>query len=442
MTKILLLGQTNAGKSTIFNGLVGTKTAVTDPTPNTTLDYLSTYCKLNSRCVVELIDPAGIGNSASNAFLDPLEQHTWLQAESADLIIYIGRKGCSISQDQANISLLRKKDFIHKTHFIINSEDHNCQNIDNFSQLGLTATLIVNGKSKTGISDLAKYLSSLVSDSNQLEAIVEHPKIAIVGKPNAGKSSLLNKLLGFKRTVVSDQLGTTRDVVSSKITINNKDYMLLDSPGDRSNRNAASELEKNAIANSKRLIRKADIIVLLIDANSGITTYDSNLMSKCYDLGKILIIGINKYDLLNDEQKEHLLRDIKFRTRFISDQLATIYLSAKTGFGLNKLKKVITGQELEIPVIATSKLNEILRHSIAKNPPPYCNGRRIKLKFAHQETSDRVKIVIHGNQTHKLPNSYKKYLKNCFIKELNLKGYPLFLNYKTEHNPFSERGSN
>jgi len=264
-------------------------------------------------------------------------------------------------------------------------------------------------------------------------------KAGIVGLPNVGKSTLVNRLLGEERVVVFDQPGTTRDSIFIPFERDGKQYTLIDTAGMRRRSRVEESVEIFSIIKAMQAMEKAHVVIYMIDASEGVTDQDANLLGQVVEAGRGLIIGLNKWDGLSNEHREQVKRQIDIKLPFL-DFASKNYLSALHGTGVGKLLEQVdriyrsAGQ-----TVTANRLTEILQHAQDTHQPPMVKGRRIRLKYAHQGGHNPPTIVIHGNQTENVPPSYKRYLIAAFRKALNIEGSPIKLDFKTGDNPYKDR---
>jgi GTP-binding protein len=274
-----------------------------------------------------------------------------------------------------------------------------------------------------------------VQDDNEQKA--KGIKIGIIGRPNVGKSTLVNRLLGEERVVVFDQPGTTRDSVYIPYTRNDKNYTLIDTAGVRRRKNVSEAVEKFSIIKTLQSIEDANVVVIVIDARDGVVEQDLHLIGFAMDAGRALVLAVNKWDGMSADDKAAVKNELSRRLVFL-DYARTHFISAKHGSGVGDLYKSI--EEAYKSATAnwtTNQLTELLRDCVKDHQPPVVRGRRIKLRFAHQGGSNPPIVVVHGNKTEDLPDSYKRYLENTFRKVLKVKGSPIRFEFKSGENPYA-----
>ena len=265
---------------------------------------------------------------------------------------------------------------------------------------------------------------------------MKKPIITILGKPNVGKSTLINKIIGEKRILTFDQPGTTRDSIKVPTKKNGKNYTFIDTAGVRRKSRVNDTVEKFSILKSFDAIESAKIVILVIDAIEGVTEQDSTLLGMIQDSGKSIIVAINKWDGLEKIEKDRIKSQLSRKFSFI-DYVEYHYISALNGTGINSLFKKIDAIVNSLNInFSTSRLTEILQKIISKHPPKIINGRRIKLRYMHLGDTCPIRFIIHGNQTKNVPDSYKRYLSKAITKELKLVGTPVLIEFKQSENPY------
>ena len=312
-----------------------------------------------------------------------------------------------------------------------------------FFALGLGNPIYISASNGQGITQLinqriASYPGiSIENDDRETEAIGF--KIAVVGRPNVGKSTLVNRLLGEERVVVFDAGGTTRDSIYIPFERDAQNYTFIDTAGIRRRGRVVERIEKFSIVKTLDAILDANVVILMIDARDGVVEQDLHLLGHILDAGRALVIVINKWDGLNSDEKDNIRSDLERRLTFI-DFAKIHFVSALHGSGVGNLYGSLhRAYESATRGIKTSDLNTILQQAIMNHQPPLVRGRRIKLRYAHLGGINPPRIVVHGNQTDAVPESYKRYLEHCYINALKLEGTPIHLEFKTGDNPFKEK---
>ncbi|APF03185.1 TPA: ribosome biogenesis GTPase Der [Legionella pneumophila] len=435
---IALVGRPNVGKSTLFNRITKTQDALVADFPGLTRDRQYGHAQYENKSFI-IVDTGGIG-------VDDIEVDNLMSRQSqvalneANVILFLvdGRSGLT-GIDQQIAQALRKLN--KKVHLVVNKTDGMNEDIAcaDFQSLGITDVHAISASHGGGISSLLEEIlepfTTETHETNQEKAI----KIAFAGRPNVGKSTLINRILGEERVVVYDMPGTTRDSISIPFTREDTQYVLIDTAGVRRKSRIDEKIEKFSVIKTLQAIKEAHVCLLLLDANEGITDQDMNLLGFIIESGKALVIAVNKWDGLEEDHKEKIKSELSRRLNFAN--FAKIrFISALHGSGVGGLFKDINeAYHSAIQSFSTPKLTRLLQDISTKHTPPCVNGRRIKLRYAHLGGHNPPVIVIHGNQLDALPESYKRYLNNEFIKHLGLVGTPLKIEFKGGQNPFANK---
>jgi GTP-binding protein len=456
---VALVGRPNVGKSTLFNRLTRSRDALVADYPGLTRDrqYGQAWVEENQFIV---IDTGGIHGDEEG--IDALMAEQSLMAvDEADAVLFLvdARDGLT-SADQALADYLRQQ---NKTVFLVANK---VDGIDADSAVGEFYALALgevhqiaaaHGRGVTQLLNLAlapyveqhsSELSGQDSDREEQfdengDLIVEQDdenqgiKLAIIGKPNVGKSTLTNRILGEERVVVYDMPGTTRDSVYIPMTRDEREYTLIDTAGIRRRKNVTDVVEKYSVIKTLRAIEDANVVLLVIDAREGITDQDLSLLGFVLEAGRSLVLVVNKWDGLDESVKDRVKSELDRRLGFI-DFARIHFISALHGTGVGHLyESVEEAFDSATSRVSTAKLTEIMEMAVFDHQPPMHHGRRIKLKYAHAGGYNPPIIVIHGNQVNSLPQSYKRYLMNYYRKALKIMGTPLKIEFRGTSNPFA-----
>lgn len=438
--KIAIVGRPNVGKSTLFNCLTKSRNALVSDYSGLTRDRQYGQIELDD-IICNLIDTGGITNE-ENIITKAVEKQTITAINDASIIYFIvsAKEGLS-NLDFEIASKVRnsKKDTI----LIANkSESVELANNFEFYELGLGDPIPISAEHRQGISRLKEATHKLLIKKNYQDyppLDIASIKIAILGRPNVGKSTLINKIIGTDRLLAIDLPGTTRDSIAINFKKDDKNYILIDTAGIRRKKNIKEKIEKFSIVKALDAIENSNLTILLLDATEGVTEQDATLLGIIIDRGKPLLIAINKWDAVDDYQKKELKRTLELKLNFV-DYVKQHYISALKNKGINKLFPDINIiYKNSTKIFSTSLLNKILEQAIVKSPLNFHKGKRIKLKFMHQIASSPMTFAIYGSRLNMAPNSYKRYLTNFLRKELNLIGIPIKLEFKISNNPFKNR---
>ena len=435
---VAIVGRPNVGKSTFFNNLTSSRDALVVDRPGITRDRQYGVAHHNSNSFL-IIDTGGIGeiNHESKDIADLMAEQSMFAANESSVLVWIvdGRIGLT-NVDEILAMNLRK---LNKPIFLaINKLEGNLSSIElnDFYSLGLDSIWPISAKRGDGISQLLDALVGQLSCTSENKLEEESLIISILGKPNVGKSTLINKIIGEKRVLTFDQPGTTRDSIKVRTKKNGKNYTFIDTAGVRRKSRVNDTVEKFSILKSFETIESAKIVILVIDAIEGVTEQDSTLLGMIQDSGKSIIVAINKCDGLEKIEKDRIKSQLSRKFSFI-DYVEYHYISALNGTGINSLFKKIDAIVNSLDInFSTSRLTEILQKIISKHPPKIINGRRIKLRYMHLGDTNPIRFIIHGNQTKNVPDSYKRYLSKAITKELKLVGTPVLIEFKQSENPY------
>ncbi len=437
---IALVGRPNVGKSTLFNQITRSRDALVANFPGLTRDRKYGEARMDTRPFI-VIDTGGI--SGDEEGIDTQMAGQSLQAiEEADAVLFLvdAREGLN-SIDEALAKHLRQR---NKTfHLVINKTDGLNEDLalGDFYALGVDSMHAIAATHGRGVrAMIEKVLASFPERDVEPSVHREYStRVAIVGRPNVGKSTLVNRLLGEERVVVYDQPGTTRDSIYIDFERDERHYTIIDTAGIRRRKNIKLTVEKFSIVKTLKAIDDAHVVVLMIDAQDGIVDQDLHLLGHCIEAGRGLVLAINKWDGLDSYEKGRIKVELSRRLQFAS-YADTHFISALHGTGVGHLYASIdAAYQSATKKLNTNALTRILEGAVFDHPPPMINGRRIKIRYAHAGGQNPPIIVIHGNQTGKVPVSYQRYLEKVFRRELQLVGTPVRIEFKASENPFTEK---
>jgi len=438
-----LVGRPNVGKSTLFNRLTKTRNALVANLPGLTRDRQYGEAHFGARHFI-VIDTAGI-TGEEEGIDSVVAQQSRQAVDEADAVFFMldAHAGLTASDEQLAQQLREKNKPLF---FIANKIDGVNEDIAlaDLHRLGadhLYPTTATQGRGVKQLLDAALALFPAAPAAATGDEPDPGIKIAIVGRPNVGKSTLVNRLLGEERVVVFDQPGTTRDSIYIRYERNEEIFTLIDTAGIRRRKNIHEVVEKFSIVKTLRAVDDANVVVLVLDASEGIVDQDLHLLGHVVEAGRALVVAINKWDNLSDEHKQYVKRELERRLQFI-DYAQIHFISALHGTGVGHLyESVRAAYRAATQKLQTHNLSQILERAVFDHAPPLVHGRRIKLRYAHAGGSNPPLIVIHGNQTEEVPRAYQKYLEKVFRRELQLIGTPVRIEFRTGENPFADKAA-
>ncbi|NCX74570.1 MAG: ribosome biogenesis GTPase Der [Proteobacteria bacterium] len=435
-TSIAIIGRPNVGKSTLFNKLTKSRQAIVSDFSGLTKDRNYGYISFGEQKSL-LIDTGGIAQDDTILKEDIAEQ-AWIAAEESSLIIFLLDGSQNLNKEDLDIlSRLRKlnKTFItvlnkiDKKSDALIKEDLNKKGINNFFE--------ISAEHSKNLLDLRSFIKK--SLPNNQTKVPEGKKIAILGRPNAGKSTFINKFIKEDRLIVSEIAGTTIDAISIPFSVNDDDFVFIDTAGIRKGYRNAHKIEYFSYVRAMHSVETCDVVIFMCDASEGLVDQDLKIINMVSEMGKPLVLAFNKMDLLSKRQKDDLYETKRVQSNFI-DNFFKIEISGIKGRGFKKLFKVTNNViENAQKKYTTSSLNKLLEKFTTQSAPPSVNGRQLKLKHIHFGGINPTTLVIHSNQDKKIPQNYKKYLENSFRSSLKLQSIQLKLIFRKSDNPFENK---
>ena len=425
---VAIVGRPNVGKSTLFNVLAGERISIVQDTPGVTRDRI--YAEVSWLDYnFTLIDTGGIEPDSGDIILSPMREQAQIAIDTADVIIFITdvRQGL-VDADQKVADMLRrsKKPIILAVNKVDDFKKY-MPDVYEFYNLGIGDPVPVSAASRLGIGDLLDEVAKHFTQEMLEEAEDDRPRIAIVGKPNVGKSSLINKLTGENRVIVSDIAGTTRDAIDTDIKYNGREYVFIDTAGLRRKNKIKEELERYSIIRAVTAVERADVVIIVIDATEGVTEQDAKIAGIAHERGKGIIIAVNKWDAIEKDDKTIYKHTEKIRQILSFMPYAEIlFISAKTGQRTGRIFETIdVVLENNSMRVATGVLNEIMAEAVAMQQPPTDKGKRLKLYYITQAAVKPPTFVIFVNDKNLMHFSYTRYLENKIREAFGFKGTSL-----------------
>ena len=435
-TSIAIIGRPNVGKSTLFNKLTKSRQAIVSDFSGLTKDRNYGYISFGEQKSL-LIDTGGIAQDDTILKEDIAEQ-AWIAAEESSLIIFLLDGSQNLNKEDLDIlSRLRKlnKAFItvlnkiDKKSDVLIKEDLNKKGINNFFE--------ISAEHSKNLLDLRSFIKK--SLPNNQTKVPEGKKIAILGRPNAGKSTFINKFIKEDRLIVSEIAGTTIDAISIPFSVNDDNFVFIDTAGIRKGYRNAHKIEYFSYVRAMHSVETCDVVIFMCDASEGLVDQDLKIINMVSEMGKPLVLAFNKMDLLTKRQKDDLYETKRVQSNFV-DNFFKIEISGIKGRGFKKLFKVTNNViENAQKKYTTSSLNKLLEKFTTQSAPPSVNGRQLKLKHIHFGGINPTTLVIHSNQDKKIPQNYKKYLENSFRSSLKLQSIQLKLIFRKSDNPFENK---
>jgi len=438
---VAIVGRPNVGKSTLFNALTRTRDALVADMPGVTRDRQYGITAVGDRPCV-LIDTGGLVAQAEGIdYLTARQVHQAIDESQLVLFVVSARDGLTV-EDQEIARLLRE----HNRQVLLIGNKTDGTNPDialaDFAALGMGPTLAIAASHRQGMTSLMEEANNLLPPIEAGEDDPEEEKdrlrLAIVGRPNVGKSTLVNRMLGEERVMAFDQPGTTRDSISTLMEHGGVKYELIDTAGVRRRSRVTDMVEKFSVIKALQAIQHAHVVVLMLDASEGLTDQDTTLLGHILQQGRALVIAMNKWDGMEEYDRKQMLSEMDRRLQFVP-WARQIRLSALHGSGLKELftavKEAWRSATIDMP---TPELTRVLVKAFEAHQPPMSQGRASRLRFAHSGGNCPPRIIIHGNRTDAIPASYKRYLENVFIRHFKLRGTPLLIEFRSGENPYKD----
>lgn len=425
---VAIVGRPNVGKSTLFNALAGEMISIVKDTPGVTRDRIYAEVSWLNRDFT-LIDTGGIEPDSKDIILSQMREQAQIAIDTADVIIFLTdvRQGLVDSDSKVADMLRRSGKPVVLVVNKVDSFEKFMPDVYEFYNLGIGDPMPISASSRLGIGDMLDEVTKLFPEGVGEEEEDDRPRIAIVGKPNVGKSSIVNKLLGKNRVIVSDIAGTTRDAIDTAIKHNGKEYVFIDTAGLRRKSKIKEELERYSIIRTVTAVERADVVLMVIDATEGVTEQDAKIAGIAHERGKGIIVVVNKWDAIekHDKTMNEYEKDIR-NTLSYMPYAEIMYVSAETGQRLNKLYDMIDMvMENQTLRVATGVLNEIMAEAVALQQPPSDKGKRLKLYYITQVSVKPPTFVIFVNDKELMHFSYTRYLENKIREAFGFRGTSL-----------------
>lgn len=438
---VAIVGRPNVGKSTLFNALTGTRDALVADLPGVTRDRQYGISRVGQHPCL-LVDTGGLVSNAEGIdYLTARQVHQAIDESELVLFVVSARDGL-MAEDREIADLLRRSS--RTVILVANKVDGLDEDtaLADFASLGMGDLLPVAASHRRGLDAMMEAVDRNLPESPESEEAEDNAnrmRVAIVGRPNVGKSTLVNRLLGEERVLAFDQPGTTRDTISSLLERDGQEYELIDTAGVRRRSRVSEVIEKFSTIKALQAIERAHVVVLMLDAREGLTDQDTTLLGHVLTEGRALVIALNKWDGLDADHRKRVRTELDRKLTYVT-WAQQVTISALHGSGIQELMNAVQrAWKSASKDLATPELTRVLKNAFEAHQPPMKQGRTAKLRYAHSGGKFPPRIVIHGSRTDTIPDSYKRYLVNHFIKHFKLKGTPVFVDFRDSVNPYKDR---
>ncbi len=438
---VAIVGRPNVGKSTLFNALTRTRDALVANVPGVTRDRQYGISRVGHQPCL-LVDTGGlISNAQGIDYLTAKQVHQAI--DEAELVLFIAsaRDGLTAEDEEIASVLRRASKLVLMVANKIDGMEVDTALAD-FASLGMGELLPVTATHRGGLDAMMKAVDAILPqqrESEQPEEDIDRLRLAIIGRPNVGKSTLVNRLLGEERVMAFDQPGTTRDTISVMLERDGQQYELIDTAGIRRRSRTTGVVEKLSIIKALQAIERAHVVVLMLDASEGLTDQDTTLLGHVLMQGRAMVIALNKWDGLDPDHRKQVKSGLDRRLQYVT-WAQRVTLSALHGSGIQELMRAVkTAWRSALVDFSTPELTRVLKQAFEAHQPPMKHGRTAKLRYAHAGGKLPPRIIIHGSGTDTIPDGYRRYLANKFISHFKLKGTPLVIQFRNSKNPYQDR---
>jgi len=433
---IALVGRPNVGKSTLFNRLTRSRDALVADLPGLTRDRIYGLARLDSRPCM-LVDTGGL-DAEGESVQSLAREQTWRAIAEADAVVLMVDAVAGLCPQDEEIARQLRTNGRPVVCAVNKSEGRPAELVSaEFFRLGLGVPVAISANRGDGMGALVSALLEVLPEDTGESAPAEGPVIAVVGRPNAGKSTLVNAMLGDSRVIVSDQPGTTRDSVRVPLERDGRHYVLIDTAGVRRRTRIDDTIEKFSVVKSLQAIADANVVVLLLDAQREVGAQDANLAGLVLEAGRAMVLAVNKWDHLAPDRRDRIRAQLDLRLPFLSF-LKPHFISARHGTGVGDLFGAVDrAYRSAIVDLPTPRLTRLLHDAVASTPPPLVHHRPIKLKYAHQIGKNPPTVLVHGNMARHVPAGYQRYLANVFRRAFDLEGTTIRVQFRQSANPYA-----
>jgi GTP-binding protein len=438
---LALVGRPNVGKSTLFNRLTRSRAALVADVPGLTRDPKVGMGRIG-RARYVVIDTGGVDDGQGDQLAAQVSEQALLVARHSDAVVFVVDGRAPLTAAEVTLA-----DQLRRLNVPTVVAVNKCEGLNpeialaDFFQLGFEQMCAISASHGEGVAELVAFITATWTEHGDtaIPDIGERVRIAVVGRPNVGKSTLTNRILGEQRMITSDVPGTTRDSVDTDFERRGRRYTIVDTAGLRRKSKTEGIAEKFSAAQTLQSVANAHVAVLLVDAQAGVTEQDLSLLGLVLHAGRACVLVVNKWDGLDTDARQRVRSELDRRLRFASF-VQVLSISALHGTGVGELFPLIDAVvESATRSHKTHELTTLLQTAVAQHPPPLVRGRRIKLRMAHMGGVNPPTLVVHGNQVEEIPGSYKRYLENFFREQLGLMGTPVHFEYRQSENPYAGR---
>jgi GTP-binding protein len=439
---LAIVGRPNVGKSTIFNALTRTRDALVADFPGVTRDRQYGISKVGSDPCV-LVDTGGLVGGATG--IEALTSQQVLNAiEEASLLLFVVDAKDGLTSADEEIALQLRRHALPVI-VVVNKSENVVEEIADaeFAALGFEQVVAISAAHRHGISGLMNQVFAMLpqefAGATEADDDGDQIKLAVLGRPNVGKSTLVNRLLGEERVLAFDQPGTTRDTISIPLERGGQKFLLIDTAGVRRRSRVADSIEKFSVIKALQAIESCHVVILMMDASEGMTDQDATLLGHILERGRALVIAMNKWDNLDPDHRKRVVSELDRKLEYATFA-RRVTMSALHGSGIKELMKAVNEAfEAATREFSTAEVTRVLIKAYENHQPPIRQGRTAKLRYAHSGGKLPPRIIIHGNRTESLSKDYRRYLINCFVRHFKLRGTPLFLEFRDSKNPYKGR---
>jgi GTPase len=435
---IAIVGRPNVGKSTLFNALTGTRDAIVADVPGVTRDRQYGYGRAGAGVYV-VVDTGGLIENPVGIEAQMRIQTERAVAEADRLILLADARAGLTSQD---LFVARE---LHRAGKPVFLAINKAEGLDpgvaaaDFHALGMGEAVAISASHDQGCDELIEQVLAGLDPSAAQSDFPDSIRIAVIGRPNVGKSTLVNRLLGAERVIASETPGTTRDSIFVPFRKDERDFVLIDTAGMRRRSKVDDSVERVSVAKSLQAIEDAHVVILVLDAHDAIAEQDASVLGLALERGRALIVAVNKWDGIAEEQREQIRRQLDLKLDFVPFA-PKLFISARHGTGVGELvRAAVRAYDAAFREMTTPHLTRALEEALEAHQPPLVRGRRIKLRYAHQGGKNPPRIIVHGNQTASVPEAYRRYLANVFRKTFDLFATPVAVEFRTDENPYERR---